>query len=121
MRRTLQDYLHGSGTLERVKTAEDFAALCRAAAEDSAGRLRWRLNRRLGLPPWAGTPGRDEYLYALANLQADRDERMAAMCPSCAQAAEGARCLCCGAPLPTVNPAFDETRYEELKHEGSAI
>ena len=116
MRALLNDYLHGRGDLSRVRTAADFDALCEAVSRDGAGRLRWRLDRQLGLAPWAGDPGRDEYLYALAQLRLDRDERLDALCPACRASAGAAKCACCGAALPTVNPGFDETRYEELKH-----
>ena len=121
MRTVLSDYLHGTGTLTQVRTAADFAELCRAVRDDSAGRLRWHVLRRLGLTPWQGTPGRDEYLYALANLQADRDEALSALCPDCRAHIEDGRCRACGAPIPVENPAFDESRFEELKHDGSAI
>ena len=116
MRALLENYLHGRGTLDPVKTAADFEALCEAVSRDGAGRLRWNLSRRLGFAPWAGTPGRDEYLYALAQLRLDRDEQLDALCPACRAGAEARRCPCCGGALPTVNPGFDESRYEELKH-----
>ena len=116
MRSILEAWLHGQGDLEAVKTAADFDALCAACAEDAAGRLRWQLSRRLGLVPWEGRPGRDEYLYALANLRLDREAELDALCPACRAGAEAIRCPCCGGPLPTVNPGFDENRYEELKH-----
>ena len=121
MQQVLADYLHGSGTLASVRSAGDFSRLCAAARDDPAGRLRWKLARRLGTAPWTGTPGRDEYLYALANLSVDRDEALEALCPACRQAVGDGRCRACGASLPTVNPGFDETRYEELKHDGSAL
>jgi hypothetical protein len=120
MRSVLYDYLHGQGDLGAVRSAADFDALCAAAAEDTAGRLRWKLDRVLGLAPWAGQPGRDEYLYALANLRLDRAERLDALCPACRANAEAVRCACCGGAMPTVNPGFDEGRYEELKHDGPA-
>lgn len=116
MRALLNDYLHGRGDLARVRTAADFDALCEAVSRDEAGRLRWRLSRCLGLAPWAGVPGRDEYLYALAQLRLDRDERLDALCPACRANTGAAKCACCGAPMPTVNPGFDENRYEELKY-----
>ncbi len=119
MKDLLYAYLHGQGGLEAVKTAEDFDALCAACAEDAAGRLRWRLTRRLGLVPWAGVPERDEYLYALANLRLDREAQLEALCPACRANAEAVRCPCCGGAMPTVNPGFDEGRYEELKHDGT--
>ena len=115
----LEAFLHGQGDLQGVKTAADFDALCAACEEDAAGRLRWKLTRRLGLVPWAGQPGRDEYLYVLANLRLDREEQLDALCPACRADAEARRCPCCGGVLPTVNPGFDESRYEELKHDGT--
>ena len=121
MRSVLYDYLHGQGDLGAVRSAADFDALCAAAAEDAAGRLRWKLDRALGLVPWAGAPGRDDYLYALANLRLDRAERLDALCPACRADAEAVRCVCCGGAMPTVNPGFDEGRYEELKHDGTAL
>ena len=120
MRSVLYDYLHGQGDLGAVKTAADLDALCAAAAEDAAGRLRWKLSRRLGLAPWTGQPGRDDYLYALVNLRLDRTERLDALCPACRAEAEAQRCPCCGGAMHTVNPGFDEGRYEELKHDGPA-
>ena len=121
MQRLLSDYLHGVGTLEAVRTAEDFAALCRAVRADGALRLRWKLLRRLGLPPWTGTPGRDEYLCALAQLMADRDDALDALCPACRERVREGRCRICGGAIPTENPGFDEARFEELKHDGSAL
>ena len=116
MRSLLEAWLHGQGSLEGVKTAADFDALCEAVSQDAAGRLRWRLTRRLGLVPWEGRPGRDEYLYALANLRLDREAELEALCPACRAEAETRRCPCCGGAMPIVNPGFDESRYEELKH-----
>ena len=121
MHSLLADYLHGEGTLDAVRSAGDFEQLCQAVRDDRAGRLRWRLNRLLGVVPWAGTPGRDEALYALAQLQSDRLDALEALCPACREAAGAGRCRVCGAAIPTENPAFDETRFEELKHEGSAL
>ena len=121
MEQHLSDYLHGVGTLEAVRSAEAFGALCDAVRGDAAGRLRWKLRRRLGLAPWDGSPGRDEYLYALAQLRADREEAMAALCPACRERAEDGRCRACGAPIPVENPGFDESRFEELKRDGDAL
>ena len=121
MQQLLSDYLHGVGTLESVTGPEDFAALCSAVRGNAALRLRWKLDRRLGIPPWNGTPGRDECLLALAQLRADREEALDSLCPACrAQVGEG-RCRSCGGALPTENPAFDEARFEELKHDGAAL
>lgn len=121
MRTLLSDYLHGAGTLQAVRSAADFEALCSAVRDDRAGRLRWKLHRRLGLTPWTDTPGRDEYLYALAQFQADLEEAMANLCPACREQAAEERCRVCGAAIPTQNPDFDESRFEELKHDGSAL
>ena len=118
MRALLEAWLHGQGSLEAVKTAADFDALCEAVSQDAAGRLRWQLDRRLGLVPWEGRPGRDEYLYALANLRVDREEQLDALCPACRAEATARRCPCCGGAMPVTNPGFDEGRYEELKHDG---
>ena len=121
MNTLLSNYLHGAGTLQAVRAAGDFEALCLAVREDRAGRLRWKLHRRLGLTPWTGAPGRDEYLYALAQFQADLEEAMENLCPACRERTDGARCRACGAAIPTENPDFDESRFEELKHDGSAL
>ena len=121
MHKLLAAYLHGEGTLDAVRSADDFERLCRAVRDDRAGRLRWKLHRRLALAPWTQPPGRDEYLYALAQLRADRLDALEALCPACREAAGAGCCRVCGAPIPTENPAFDEARFEELKHEGSAL
>ena len=119
MKTVLLDYLHGDGTLETCRTGQDFDALCQAVGEDQAGRLRWKLLRTLGQPLWEKAPGRDAYLYALAQLRIDREEALAALCPACRSRAEEALCAHCGKPLPTSNPDFDEARYEELKRNES--
>ncbi len=120
MESLLADYLHGAGTLDPVVTGADFEALCRAVRANGALRLRWKLLRRLGIPPWTGRPGRDDCLLALAQLRADRDEALEALCPVCRERAEGC-CRICGAPIPTENPEFDESRFEELKQNGAAL
>lgn len=121
MKDSLRNYLHGTGTLDAVRTPADFEALCAAVEADGAGRLRWKLGRRLGLPPFAGTPGRDEYLYACAQLWADRQEALSALCPKCRARALREACPVCGGALPTENPAFDENRYEELKQHDTSL
>lgn len=122
MKTVLFEYLHGKGSLEACRTAQDFDALCRAVEEDRAGRLRWRIGRTLGILPWKDVPGRDAYLYALAQLHADREEALDALCPTCRIQAEEILCAHCGRPLPTSNPGFDEARYEELKkHESPTL
>ena len=121
MEKTLSDYLHGRGTLDACRTGQDFDALCRAVRADGAGRLRWRLERALGIPPWAQPPGRDDYLYALAQLCADREEALDALCPACRARAQEELCARCGKPLPIKNPAFDEARFEELKQNGTSL
>lgn len=121
MEKALSDYLHGRGTLDACRTGQDFEELCRAVAADRAGRLRWRLARALGIPPLAQPPGRDGYLYALAQLQLDREEALDALCPACRARAEEDLCVHCGKPLPIKNPAFDEARFEELKQNGTSL
>lgn len=121
MEAALRAYLHGEGTLEKVRTPQDFDALCRAVEADGAGRLRWRLERSLGVPPWEGRPGRDEYLYAAAQLCADRADALQRLCPACREQALREACTLCGAALATVNPTFDEQRYEELKQYDCAL
>lgn len=122
MKNVLSDYLHGKGSLETCRTAQDFDALCRAVEEDRAGRLRWQIGRTLGILPWEGMPGRDNYLYALAQLRIDREEALHSLCPTCRMRAEENLCAHCGRPLPTSNPSFDEARYEELKkHESPTL
>ncbi len=121
MKQLLYDYLHGTGTLEAVRTPEDFARFCAAVGEDAAGRLRWQIGRTLGLAPWTVPPGRDEYLYASAQLWQDRADALSHLCPACRAAAQRNVCQLCGAALPTENPAFDEARYEELKQYAPAL
>jgi len=121
MKALLYNYLHKAGTLDEVRTPEDFSKLCAAVAADTAGRLRWQLERSLGLPPWDTPPGRDEYLYASAQLQQDREEALSRLCPACRETAERNVCRLCGAALPTQNPAFDHARYEELKQYDPAL
>lgn len=121
MEELLRSYLHGKGTLDAVHTAQDFEALCHAAERDEAGRLRWKLCRALGLPPWTGTPGRDEYLYACVQIALDRAETLAHMCPVCRARALSERCAVCGTAMPVENPAFDEKRFEELKRNDPAL
>ncbi len=122
MKELLHRYLHGAGTLAECQSEGDFEALCQAAAQDLPGRLRWKLLRRLNLPPFLGQPDRDALLYALAQLALDREEALQSLCPACRSRAQGELCAHCGSPLPTENPGFDEKRYEELKnHENSAL
>lgn len=121
MDEVLRDYLHGTGSLDAVRNVQEFEALCQAAERDAAGRLRWKLCRALGLPPWTGQPGRDEYLYACAQLALDRDELLARMCPACRARARSERCTVCGAAMPVENAAFDEKRFEELKRNDPAL
>ncbi len=120
MEKLLQDYLHGEGTLEGVREPADFDRLCEEVRKDAAGRLRWQVVRRLGLSPFLSSPGRDEYLYALAQLRLDREEALERLCPTCQARAKSERCACCGAALPIQNPGFNETRYEELKQHGAS-
>lgn len=121
MEKVLSDYLHGRGTLDACRTGQDFDELCQAVAADRAGRLRWLVGRALGIAPWAHPPGRDDYLYALAQLCADREQALEGLCPTCRVRAEEGLCAHCGKPLPIKNPAFDEARYEELKHHGTSL
>lgn len=118
MKNVLLDYLHGRGNLAQVKGAEDFDSFCQAVREDVPGRLRWQLYMRLGLVPWEGRPGRDELLYAAAQLRLDREAALDRLCPACRARAEG--CAVCGSSLPVENPVFDEQRYEELKRHGTS-
>lgn len=125
MGRALQAYLQGAGSLDACRTAKEFDALVRAAAEDAAGRLRWRVQRALGLTPQQALGlNRSDYLYCLAQLELDGQAELDGLCPACRDRAGADRCSCCGAALPCINPAFDEARYEELKRhgtEGSAL
>lgn len=121
MEKCLQDYLHGVGTLDCVRTPRDFDALCEAVQADEAGRLRWRILRQLGLSPLPSAPGRDDYLYACAQLFADRNETLDRLCPKCRAQAQREACPMCGGELPTVNPAFDAERYEELMQNDTAL
>lgn len=119
MGRALQDYLQGAGDLTRCRTAAEFDALVAAAANEPAGRLRWRVQRALGLTPQqAAGLSRGDYLYCLAQLELDGQQALDDLCPACRERAGTDRCRCCGAPLPCKNPAFDEARYEELKRYG---
>lgn len=65
-----------------------------------------------------------QYLYCLANMSIDRDEKLAAMCPKCREAHEKEGCIVCGEPLAKeavhVNPHFDNERFEKLKKGGAA-
>ena len=121
MEKALSQYLHGEGTLNACRTGQDFDDLCRAVASDRAGRLRWQTARALGIPLWEKFPGRDECLYALAQLRADREEARNRLCPACRARAEEDLCAHCGNPLPINNPAFDEARFEELKHHDTSL
>lgn len=107
--------------MDACRTPEDFDALCRAVTADRAGRLRWQTARCLGIPLWEKTPGRDDYLYALAQLHADRQQALDSLCPACRVKAEETLCSCCGKPLPIKNPAFDEARFEELKRHDTSL
>ena len=115
----LRCYLRGSGQLEQCRTGADFAALVEALEGEQAARLRWRVERALGLSPrQARRLRRGDYLYCLAQLELDRREALERLCPACRAQAETARCPHCGTPLPEYNPGFDEARYEELKRHG---
>lgn len=121
METILSEYLHGRGTLDACRSGQDFDKLCQAVAADRAGRLRWQTARALGIPLWEKLPGRDDYLYALAQLRLDREEALDHLCPACRAKAEKDLCAHCGKPLPIKNPAFDEARFEELKHHDTSL
>lgn len=121
MKKALSDYLHGEGTLNACRTEQDFDELCKAVAADRAGRLRWQTARALGIPLWEHPPGRDDYLYALAQLRLDREEALERLCPACRARVEEDLCAHCGKPLPIKNPVFEEARFEELKHHDTSL
>lgn len=64
-----------------------------------------------------------DYLWCLVQMILDREEELDRLCPECRSRAEEARCPACGRPAPrwgegAANPAFDLSRFEELKGGG---
>lgn len=115
----LRAYLRGLGRLRRCKSPADFDALVQAAEKDAPARLRWKTGRALGMP--LRQLRRCDYLFALAQLELDRKEAEAALCPACRAAAAQRLCPGCGAPLPEYGASFDPARYEALKHHGKGV
>ncbi len=101
--------------------AEKQTRLRAALQDDVQAQLRWRVLRAFGVLPTEAraremTP--EDYLYCAMQLALEEEQRLAGLCPACREAARLARCSCCGALLPVENAAFDEKRFEELKHGG---
>lgn len=101
--------------------ADEEQALLSAMEQDAQERLRWRVLRAFGVLPTearARELTQGELVYCAMQLCLDEREELARLCPACRETARTARCVCCGAPLPEENAAFDEKRYEELKRDG---
>ena len=101
--------------------AEEMERLRAALQDDVQAQLRWRVLRAFGVLPTEAraremTP--EDFLYCAMQLALEEEQRLAGLCPACREAARLARCSCCGALLPVENAAFDEKRFEELKHGG---
>lgn len=88
-------------------------------AADAPGRLRWRVGRLMGLSPRMAERMSDAQVRDRAlELILDQEEALAGLCPSCREAALSSRCPICGSESFGENAAFDEERFEELKHHG---
>lgn len=97
------------------------AALRQALAEDPYERLKWRVLQAFSVLPSerrAQEMTAGDYLYCALQLELDDEDRLASLCPGCRAAAETARCPVCGNPAEAETGAFDEARFEELKHDG---
>ena len=60
-----------------------------------------------------------DYVWCVANLLLDREEKLDALCPACRARAEAQACPVCGAAKESgeggVNPSFDKERFERMK------
>ena len=98
---------------------ENAQALCRALEQAPYERLKWRVLRAFGVLPTEArarqmTDG--AYLYCVAQMMLDEQEKLQMLCPSCREQAEREVCPVCGAAAGEQNAMFDEKRFEELKH-----
>ena len=119
--RLMQAYAQMTQAGRLAGGADEEQALLEAMAQDAQERLRWRVLRAFGVLPTearARELTQGEILYCAMQLCLDERGELSRLCPACREAARTARCVCCGAPLPEENAAFDEKRYEELKRDG---
>lgn len=99
--------------------AADHEALLEQLKHEPYERLKWKVLRAFGVLPSerrAKQMSDGAYLYCVLQLMLDEQEQLDALCPSCRQKAEQARCPACGQQMPEQNASFDEARYEELKN-----
>lgn len=64
-----------------------------------------------------------DYLWCLVHQLLDREEELSRLCPDCRARAEERHCPVCGRAAEDwgegeVNPAFDQSRFEQLKGGG---
>ena len=134
-------FLSGEAVLQAVsaETVEDwtkqYAALCReenpacsaenaqraaqALGEAEYERLKWRVLKSFGVLPGEARAKRmtdGDYLYCAAQMMLDAQEKLDALCPTCREKAQRARCPVCGEEPAEQNAGFDEMRFEELRH-----
>lgn len=94
-------------------------ALLQQLKDEPYERLKWKALRAFGVLPSerrAKQMTDGEYLYCVLQLMLDEQEQLDALCPSCREKAEQARCPACGRQMAEQNANFDEARYEELKN-----
>lgn len=97
--------------------------VCRDSLKGSAyARLQWRVLRAFGaLPTEARAKAMTDrdYLWCALNLELDREEELARLCPDCRRRAEAEACPVCGAEGDSwgYGSGFDPARFEQLKEE----
>ena len=88
-------------------------------AHEPYERLKWKVLRTFGVLPSeqrAKEMTDGDYLYCVAQMTLDEQEKLDRLCPSCRAEAEKERCPVCGAQSFEENAGFDEKRFEELKN-----
>lgn len=99
--------------------AESGSRLRELLADEPYERLKWKVLSRFGVLP-SEQRARDmtdgDFLYCVAQMTLDEQEKLGRLCPSCRAEAQKRRCPVCGAEQFEENAGFDENRFEELKH-----
>lgn len=108
----------GCGWEERVKT------LLEQLRQEPMERIRWRVMKTFGVLPSekrAREMTEGDYLYCALQMMLDREAQLEKLCPACRSLVEEGCCVNCGGALTQeqgVNPQFDRSRFEEMKHGG---
>ena len=113
-------------TYDALSRAEDFSRWQQEKqrlSQNRKERLRWKVLRSFGVLPWeqrAKDMTDGDLLYCILHTVLDREDALARLCPQCRSNLMTEGCPVCGAVHYGMNPNFDESRFEELKHHGAS-